>query len=321
VVPQLENKRTTDEIQTTLENVVSRCQRIVVGKREVVEGLLVGLLSEGHVLLEGVPGVAKTTLAKTFSNTIGLGFKRIQGTVDTLPADVVGTYIFDPGKIAFKLQRGPVFTNILLIDEINRNSPKTNSAILEAMQERQVTISGETIDLPYPFMVIATQSPIEFHGVFPLPEVLVDRFLLSMNLEYPSVGEEVMIANRFASSSGDKIEAALKKEELSHLMDVVRQVYIAPHVQSYIVGVVQRTRQIPGISLGASPRASIALSRVSRAAALLRGRMFVTPDDVKQYASSVLRHRLVPATSVGALSMDEVVRTVLEETPIPQRTE
>jgi MoxR-like ATPase len=313
-------KRLPDETLKTIGNVVSACQKTVVGKTEVVEGLFVGLLSEGHILLEGVPGVAKTTLAKSFSDAIGLGFRRVQGTVDTLPSDIVGTYIFDPSKGSFKLQKGPVFTNILLIDEINRNSPKTNSALLEAMQEQHVTISGETMAIPRPFMIIATQSPIEFHGVFPLPEVLVDRFLLSFNVSYPSEDEEVLIARQVSSPNNENVEPALTKERLSELIELSKQVYMAAHVQSYIVGIVQRTRKISGVSLGASPRASIALSKAVRAAALLRGRMFVTPDDVKQYAPLVLRHRLVPSAVVGAPAMDDVVATILKETPIPERS-
>ena len=315
------DKRLPDETLSILQNVISTCHKTVVGKTEVVEGLLVGLLSEGHILLEGVPGVAKTTLAKSFSNAIGLGFKRVQGSVDTLPADVVGTYIFDPSKSSFRLQRGPVFTNLLLIDEINRNSPKTNSAVLEAMQERQVTISGDTMDLPRPFMIIATQSPVEFHGVFPLPEVLVDRFLLSFNVSYPSEEEEVLIAGQVGSSVTGAVERVMAKEQLLELIELTRQVYMGSHVQSYIVGIVQRTRRVSGVSLGASPRASIALSKAARAAALLRGRMFVTPDDVKQYAPSVLRHRLVPSAAVGAPSMDDVVGSILKETPIPERSD
>jgi len=316
----VETKKPPKETLAALANIVSECQKTVVGKTHVVEALLVTMLSEGHILLEGVPGVAKTTLAKTFSEAIGLGFKRIQGSVDTLPADVVGTYIFEPTKSSFKLQKGPIFTNVLLIDEINRNTPKTNSAILEAMQEGQVTITGETMRLPYPFMVIATQSPIEFHGVFPLPEVLVDRFLLSVNVEYPSTDEEVLIATRLGASMNGKTVPVVAKDQFQHLIDQAKGVYMAPQVQSYIVELVQRTRQVAGISLGASPRASIALSRASRAGALLRGRMFVTPDDVKQYAAQVLRHRLIPSTSVGTASMDEVVKTIMEETPIPQGT-
>jgi len=317
----VDTKKPPTETLTTLTNIISECQKTIVGKTQVVEALLVALLSEGHILLEGVPGVAKTTLAKAFSDAIGLGFKRIQGSVDTLPADIVGTYIFEPAKSTFKLQKGPIFTNVLLIDEINRNSPKTNSAVLEAMQEGQVTITGETMRLPLPFMLIATQSPIEFHGVFPLPEVLVDRFLLSVNVEYPSAEEEVLIAARMGASVNDKTVSAISKEQFTQLIDQTKSVYMAPQVQSYIVELVQKTRQVTGISLGASPRASIALSRASRASSLLRGRMFVTPDDVKQYAPLVLRHRLIPSTSVGTPSIDEVVKTILEETPIPQSSD
>ena len=314
----MDTKKPPPETLTTITSIISECQKTIVGKTQVIEALVVALLSEGHILLEGVPGVAKTTLAKTFSDAIGLGFKRIQGSVDTLPADIVGTYIFEPAKSTFKLQKGPIFTNVLLIDEINRNSPKTNSAVLEAMQEGQVTITGETMRLPFPFMLIATQSPIEFHGVFPLPEVLVDRFLLSMNVEYPSAEEEVLIAGRMGAPVNPKTLPPISKEQFSELIDQTKMVYMAPQVQSYIVELVQKTRQVTGISLGASPRASIALSRVSRASSLVRGRMFVTPDDVKQYAPLVLRHRLIPSTSVGTPSMDEIVRTILEETPIPQ---
>jgi MoxR-like ATPase len=314
----VDTKKPPPETLTTITNIISECQKTIVGKTQIIEALVVALLSEGHILLEGVPGVAKTTLAKTFSDALGLGFKRIQGSVDTLPADIVGTYIFEPTKSTFKLQKGPIFTNVLLIDEINRNSPKTNSAVLEAMQEGQVTITGETMRLPFPFMLIATQSPIEFHGVFPLPEVLVDRFLLSVNVEYPSAEEETLIAARMGASVNPKTVPAISKEQFAQLIDQTKTVYMAPQVQSYIVDLVQKTRQVTGISLGASPRASIALSRVSRASSLVRGRMFVTPDDVKQYAPLVLRHRLVPSTSVGTPSMDEVVKTILEETPIPQ---
>jgi MoxR-like ATPase len=314
----VDNKEPPKETLATLGNIILECQKTVVGKKQVVEALVVALLSEGHILLEGVPGVAKTTIAKAFSEAIGLGFKRIQGSVDTLPADVVGTYIFDPAKASFKLQQGPIFTNVLLIDEINRNTPKTNSAILEAMQEGQVTITGETMPLPHPFMVIATQSPTEFHGVFPLPEVLVDRFLLSLNVGYPSADEEVLIATRMGTPAKKNTAPAVSQDQFQHLIDQTKEVYMAPKVQSYIVELVQKTRQVSGISLGASPRASIALSRASRASALLRGRMFVTPDDVKDYAAEVLRHRLIPSTSVGTASMDEVVKTIMEETPIPQ---
>jgi MoxR-like ATPase len=312
-------KEIPEETIRALRDVMAECQKTVVGKKDELEALLVGLLSEGHILLEGVPGVAKTTLAKTFAEVVGLDFRRIQGSADTLPADVVGTYIFDPAKSTFRMQKGPVFTNLLLIDEINRNSPKTNSAVLEAMQEAQVTISGETYDLPKPFMTIATQSPIEFHGVFPLPEVLVDRFLLSVNVDYPSASEEVEMTNRLFKSREGRGDPVITREKLFELIELTKKIYVAPNVQSYIVDIIQRSRRITGISLGGSPRASIALSRASRVNALLNNRAYVTPDDVKRFTPYVLRHRLIASTSVGTASTADLVKTLLEETPIPKR--
>jgi len=314
-------KQIPEDKFATLTTIVSECQKPIVGKRPVIEAILIGFLCEGHILLEGVPGVAKTTLAKTFANVIGLDFKRIQGSSDTLPADLIGTYIYEPATSTFKLQKGPVFTNILLIDEINRNSPRTNSAVLEAMQEQQVTISGETLPLPSPFITIATQSPIEFQGVFPLPEVLVDRFLLSINVDYPSSEEEIELTNRIFTETSRNDQPVTNRGVLAELIELTGRIYIAPNVQSYIVDIVQRSRRMSGVSLGASPRASIALSRVSRAHALLQNRPFVTPDDVKQLAPLVLRHRIVTSTLVGATPADELIKSLLEETPIPQRSE
>jgi MoxR-like ATPase len=314
-------KNVPDQARKMIRNVVSECQKIVVGKTELIEDLLVALLSEGHFLLEGVPGVAKTTIGKTFSHALGLDFKRIQGSPDILPADIVGTHVFDSKTGSFRLEKGPVFSNILLIDEINRNTPKTNSAVLEAMQERQVTIESETQRLPYPFMVIATQSPIDFHGVFPLPEVLIDRFLLSVKVGYPSAEEEVEITDRIYSIETGGIKQVITNEQISYLAKVARDVYVAPQVRSYIVDLVHRTRDMDGISLGASPRASIALSKASRARALIKERLYVLPDDVKYLAPRVLRHRIVLSASgrSGELSTEAVVGSVLENTPIPQR--
>lgn len=317
----MSDRQVPEKSLSILARVISECQKTIVGKKESLQAILMGLLSDGHILLEGVPGVAKTTIAKTFSGVTGLEFRRVQGSADALPSDLVGTYIFDQEKKVFKLQKGPVFTNILLIDEINRNSPKTNSAVLEAMQERQVTISGDTHKLPSPFMVVATQSPVEYHGVFPLPEVLIDRFLLSVNVDYPSAEEEVQIANRISLASVDNVESAITREQLGYLTDLAKTVYLAPNVQSYIVDIVQRTRQLTGIALGASPRASIAISKASRSLALMNGRMYVTPDDVKQLAPLALRHRLIPSTSIGNPSTDEVIRGILQEVPIPPRAD
>jgi MoxR-like ATPase len=300
---------------------VSECQKVVIGKTNLIEDLLVALLSEGHVLLEGVPGVAKTTIGKTFSGALGLAFNRVQGSPDMLPADIVGTHVFDPKIGSFKLTKGPIFSNILLIDEINRNTPKTNSAVLEAMQEKQVTIEGETLKLPYPFMVVATQSPVEFHGVFPLPEVLVDRFLLSLQVDYPSVPEEVELTNRVYSTWANPVNQVMTGEEILYLVGLAKSVYMAPQIQSYIVDLVHRTRKSERITLGASPRASIALSKASRARALVKGRPYVLPDDVKYLAPRVLNHRILlsPETQTEVVSSEIVVMGLLEETPIPQR--
>ena len=271
--------------------------------------------------MEGVPGVGKTTMAKTFSNALGLVFSRIQGSPDILPADIVGTHVFDSKRGSFRLVEGPVFSNILLIDEINRNTPKTNSAVLEAMQEKQVTIEGDTLRLPYPFMVIATQSPIEFHGVFPLPEVLVDRFLFSLQVDYPSVEEEVELTNRVYSTWANPVNQVMTGEEILYLVGLAKSVYMAPQIQSYIVDLVHRTRKSERITLGASPRASIALSKASRARALVKGRPYVLPDDVKYLAPRVLNHRILlsPETQTEVVSSEIVVMGLLEETPIPQR--
>jgi MoxR-like ATPase len=314
-------KEVPDKARKVIQSIVSECQKIIVGKTELIEDLLTALLSEGHVLLEGVPGVAKTTAASTFSHALGLIFKRIQGSPDILPADIVGTHVFEPKTGSFRLEKGPIFSNILLIDEINRNTPKTNSAVLEAMQERQVTIEGETQRLPFPFMVIATQSPIEFHGVFPLPEVLIDRFLLSVKVDYPTLQEEIEITDRMYSIDTSGIKQVVTSELISYLIDLTKGVYVAPQVRSYIVDLVHRTRNMDEISLGASPRASIALSKSSRARALIKGRMYVLPDDVKYLAARALRHRIVRSSPGRSqeLSAETIVGSILEETPIPKR--
>jgi MoxR-like ATPase len=313
-------KHVPDQARKTIQNILAECRKTVVGKTDVVEDLLVALLSEGHVLMGGVPGVAKTTIAKTFARAVGLDFKRIQCSPDILPADIVGTHIFNPKTGSFRLEKGPIFSNIVLIDEINRNTPKTNSAVLEAMQERQATIEGETQPLPYPFLVIATQSPVEFHGVFPLPEVLIDRFLLCLKVGYPSIEEELEITEKLYSIELGEIKQATTNEQIADLVKLTKQVFVAPQVRSYIVALVQRTRDMTGISLGASPRASIALTRCTRARALVKSRLYVLPDDVKYLAPRVLSHRMVISAAEGAdLSTESVVSSLLEDTPIPPK--
>jgi MoxR-like ATPase len=306
------------EARNLINRLVEECQKVVVGKTEAIEDLLTALLSEGHILLEGAPGVAKTTLGKSFAAALGLEFRRIQCTPDMMPADIVGTHIFDQSKGRFKLEKGPIFSNILLIDEINRNTPKTNSAVLEAMQERQVTIEGETQNLPNPFLIIATQSPIEFHGVFPLPEVLIDRFLLSLRVDYPSVEEEIEITNRMSSSGPEKIDPVTSTEQVSYLLNLAKKVYLAPHVQSYVVSIIHRTRELNSVSLGASPRASIALAKTARARAFIKGRSYVLPDDVKYLAPLVLRHRLVVSAD-QSLTAEDIVDQILKDIPVPHK--
>jgi MoxR-like ATPase len=310
-----------DQARKMIRGVITECQKTVVGKTDLIEDLLVALLSEGHFLLEGVPGVAKTTVGKTFSHALGLDFKRIQGSPDILPGDIVGTHVLDPKTGSFRLEKGPIFSNILLVDEINRNTPKTNSAVLEAMQEHQVTIEGETQQLPYPFMVIATQSPIDFHGVFPIPEVLVDRFLLSAKVDYPSAEEEAEITDRIYTIEAGGTKQVITSEQISYLARLTRDVYVAPQVRSYVVDIIHQTREMDGISLGASPRASIALSKASRARALIRERMYVLPDDVKYLAPRILRHRIIlSAEGRGQqLSTEAIVGGLLDRTPIPPR--
>lgn len=313
-------KQVPDQARSTIQNVLSECQKIVVGKTQLIEDLLVALLSEGHVIMGGVPGVAKTTLAKTFAHVVGLDFKRIQCSPDMLPGDIIGTHVFDPKKGSFRLEKGPIFANLVLIDEINRNTPKTNSAVLEAMQERQVTIEGETQPLPYPFLAIATQSPIEFHGVFPLPEVLIDRFLLSLKVGYPSLEEELEITDKLYSIVAGEVNRVATAEQITNLIELTRRIFLSDEVRAYIVDLVQRTRDMVGVSLGASPRASIALTKASRARALIKGRSYVLPDDVKYLAPRVLSHRMVLSASDGSdASTESAVASLLEDTPIPQK--
>jgi MoxR-like ATPase len=315
------SKQVPDEARKIIRDMISECQKVIVGKTNLIEDLIVALLSEGHVILEGVPGVAKTTIGKTFSKMLGLTFSRIQGSPDILPADIVGTHVLSPKTRSFELMKGPIFSNILLIDEINRNTSKTNSAVIEAMQEGQVTIEGETIALPYPFMVIATQTPVEFHGVFPLPEVVVDRFLLRLAVGYPSAPEEIQLTNRAYSLDTNEVRQVASAEQISYLVRLARDVYVAPQVQSYVVDLIRRTREMDTISLGASPRASLGLTKTSRARALMRGRLYAVPDDVKYLAPRVLEHRIVPSAEARSqeLSVEMMVGNLLEATPVPRK--
>ena len=274
------------------ETVLREIERVYLGPSEVPELLLTALLARGHVLLEGVPGVAKTTLAKAFANTVHGNFRRIQFTPDLLPADITGTYVLSPQQGRFELRLGPIFANVVLGDEINRAPAKTQSALLEAMQEGQVTIDGETHALQAPFIVIATQNPVEQAGTYPLPEAQVDRFLVRVVMGYPSLDEEFSVLQRFGSAA-PQAQQVLFAEDVLALQSLADQIHVEPAVIDYVVRLSEFTRKHPHVHLGASPRASLSLLRAIKARALISARAYATPDDVKALAPHVLAHRIM----------------------------
>jgi len=294
--------------------------RVIVGKEDAVTLLLVALLCEGHVLIEDVPGVGKTMLAKSLARSLDLSFQRIQFTPDLLPSDVTGLAYFSQKTQEFQFRPGPVFANVLLADEINRATPRTQSALLEAMEERQVTAEGETRKLPRPFFVLATENPIELEGTFPLPEAQLDRFLMRISLGYPSRDEEKLVARRFQVASPlDDLKPVLGASELPELVRACRRVFVSEAVEDYLVDVVRASREATGVTLGASPRATLALFRGSQALAAIHGRDYVLPDDVKRLVGPVLGHRLI-LTAQGRLrgqGAAEVVAQVLARVPAP----
>ena len=323
-----------DSAQDTTKRLLEEVGRVVVGQRELVEGLLVGLLAGGHVLVEGVPGVAKTTAVRTLAQALGLGFRRVQFTPDLLPGDLLGTPVYLAEERRFDLQRGPVFTPVLLADEINRAPAKVQSALLEAMEERQVTIGDRTLPLPEPFFVMATQNPVELEGTYPLPEAEVDRFLMKILVGYPDADEERRIVARDAEPTPE-IATVADAEQVRGLREAAGGVHVEPSVADYAVRIARATREPdtvgarlggssgrpagPCVSLGASPRASLFLVRTARARALLDGRRFATPHDVKRMAPAVLRHRLVLSYEAEAdgISADDVVAAVLDAVETP----
>ncbi len=304
------------------EAVMAEVGRAVVGKQAVLEKMMAAFLAPGgHVLLEDYPGLAKTLLANSFAAALGMEFKRIQFTPDLLPGDITGGYIYDRSKNAFSLREGPLFANVILADEINRASPKTQSALLEAMQEYQVTIEGETMRLPDPFIVVATQNPIEYEGTFPLPEAQLDRFMMKLSIGYPSLEEErqILTNRRERRMDAFQLQAACSAETLLEMRRVIEEVYVEPDIETYIVQLVVKTRNHRQVMVGSSPRGGLALLKLARASAAMDGRGYVLPDDVKKFAHPVLEHRLIlepELWNVGRAAA-EVVEDVLNAVPVP----
>ncbi|MBI5184443.1 MAG: AAA family ATPase [Nitrospinae bacterium] len=311
-----------------IADLLREIDKVIVGQRYMIERLLIGLLSDGHVLVEGVPGLAKTTAVKTLSQAIQTQFQRIQFTPDLLPADLIGTQIYQPKTSEFTVRKGPVFTNILLADEINRAPAKVQSALLEAMQEKQVSIGDQTFQLPKPFLVLATQNPIEQEGTYPLPEAQVDRFMLKLSVTYPAKAEELSIMRRMATGQAAEIHGVIDPKDILKAREAVSSIYMDEKIEAYIVDVVFATRdpksfglaELEGmIQYGASPRASIYLNRAARAHAFLQGRGYVTPQDVKTIGFDVLRHRVILTYEAEAeeMSPDAAIKKIFDRIEVP----
>lgn len=324
MAPAGSNRAAATAAATAIREVAQRVKanigRVIVGKEEVIDLVLVALLAEGHILIEDVPGIGKTTLAKAIARSIGCSFKRIQFTPDVMPSDITGINFYNQKLGEFEFRPGPIMANIVLADEINRATPRTQSALLEAMEERQVTVEGVTLPLPSPFLVIATQNPIELEGTFPLPEAQLDRFFMRIKLGYPLEAEEEAILQRFEEANPlMELEAVIAGDELVRLARLVPQVHCEASVRRYVVQLVQATRRHPAYELGASPRGSLSLFRGARALAAIRGRDYVLPDDVKALAPYVLAHRTILSSQSRLRGRDTegVLREVLDAVPVP----
>jgi MoxR-like ATPase len=307
-------------IKTFGGKVRENVEKVIVGKSDVVELVIVALLCEGHVLIEDIPGVGKTVLAKSVARSLGCTFHRIQCTPDLLPSDITGTYIFNQKTADFEFRPGPIMAQIVLTDEINRTTPRTQSALLEAMQERQVTAEGETKLLPRPFMVLATQNPIEQEGTFPLPEAQLDRFLIKIKIGYPSAEDDKLILSRFRQDDPlEELKPVVSAAELLQMQAACRNVHVAADVEDYIIRLVHATRAHPSVQLGASPRAMLALYHTSQVLAALRGRAYVIPDDVKYLTNVTLSHRIIPKaeSSLRGSSAEQALREVIDSVPVP----
>jgi MoxR-like ATPase len=309
------------DVAATTSRVIVQVERAIVGKRSALEMIMAAFLTGGHVLLEDYPGLAKTLIANSFATALGMQFKRIQFTPDLLPGDITGGYVFDRAQNQFVLRKGPIFANIILADEINRASPRTHSALLEAMQEYQVTLEGETMRLLEPFIVIATQNPIEYEGTFPLPEAQLDRFIVKLSVGYPSAGEEQEILKRRRERQQDAfdLEPVTSADGLLDLRRAVEHIYVDPDIERYMVDLVTRTRQHRQVAVGASPRGTLALLKLSRAWAAMKGRSYVLPDDVKFFAKAALGHRLILQPDLWTVQQaaERILNEIIQSVPVP----
>jgi len=319
-----ENRLDLAPVQETLTKLKSELNAVIVGQHKMIDQLLVALLANGHVLLEGVPGVAKTITAKLLAKTMNIGFSRIQFTPDLMPSDILGTSIFDLKKSEFEFKKGPIFSNLILIDEINRAPAKTQAALFEVMEERQITMDGVTYTLQSPFLVVATQNPIEQEGTYRLPEAQLDRFLFKICIDYPKLNEEVTILQKeHALLSGTKLDlvhSQLDAESITKYQELVKQIRVETHLIEYIAKLVVSTRENGFLYLGASPRASIAILNASKGFAALNGRDFVTPEDIKEAAIPVLQHRVIvtPEREMEGVSSVEIIKQIIDSVEIPR---
>lgn len=307
-------------IREVATKVKENVERVIVGKSDAVELAIIALLCEGHVLIEDVPGIGKTMLAKSIAKSLGCTFRRIQCTPDLLPSDITGTYIFNQKTSNFEFRPGPIMAQVVLADEINRSTPRTQSALLEAMQEHQVTAEGETKPLPRPFLVLATQNPIELEGTFPLPEAQLDRFLLKIKIGYPTPADDHLILARFRQADPlEKLTSVVSSEELLDMQAACREIHVSADVEDYIIRLIHATRDNTSLQLGASPRAMLALYHASQALAALRDRAFVIPDDVKYLVTCVLVHRIIPKAEshLRGQTAEETLKQIVASVPVP----